>query len=540
MIAALYARVSTAKQEEQETIDSQVNEIRARIATDGHVLPEENVFQDDGWTGEMLVRPGLDLMRDAANEGKFEILYVYDRGRLSRVFAYQEIIIEEITNKGIEFVTMHDMQAKTPEEHVLQAMQGVFHEYERVKIVERFRRGKLHKARSGHLINGQAPYGLTYILKQGNESAKMLVNEEEAKVVNKVFRWLVIDRLPVRGIRRKMYELGYKPKKGKKDYWGGGAICRLLRNRVYMDGLVYYNKTEAIVAKKSLKPVKYKKIKRTSRRVREKSEWIPYQVPVILEEPWMFEEAQIILSMNKTFASKNRKYDYLLSGLVWCECGSKRAGDGCNANNHYYYRCAEKLYKFPLEGKCTAHGVNAMVLDGLTWRNLRNFLSDKDMLKRQAEKWLSKQAVQGDAWLVEKLNLEKQLNGIKEEEMKYAKAFGAGVLDFEQLQQLAKEQKSKKAGFEARLKELEEKHDDQVLVRPEDTDRLVNMAEMVLKDMLLENRKQIIRDLVDKITVYEGGDIELTGHLPQFDQKLGYFHGDRDCGVAECGEVHVV
>lgn len=216
MIAALYARVSTAKQEEQETIDSQVNEIRARIVADGHVLPEENVFQDDGWTGEMLVRPGFDLMRDAANEGKFEILYVYDRGRLSRVFAYQEIIIEEITNKGIEFVTMHDMQAKTPEEHVLQAMQGVFHEYERVKIVERFRRGKLHKARSGHLINGQAPYGLTYIVKQGNESAKIIVNDEEAKVVNKVFRWLVVDRLPVRGIRRKMFELGYKPKKGKK------------------------------------------------------------------------------------------------------------------------------------------------------------------------------------------------------------------------------------------------------------------------------------------------------------------------------------
>src|SRR3989337_4397805 len=148
MIAALYARVSTAKQEEQETIDSQVNEIRARIATDGHVLPEENVFQDDGWTGEMLVRPGLDLMRDAANEGKFEILYVYDRGRLSRVFAYQEVIIEEITNRGIKFVTLHDIDAVTAEERVLQAMQGVFHEYERVKIAERFRRGKLYKARN--------------------------------------------------------------------------------------------------------------------------------------------------------------------------------------------------------------------------------------------------------------------------------------------------------------------------------------------------------------------------------------------------------
>lgn len=51
---------------------------------------------------------------------------------------------------------------------------------------------------------------------------------------------------------------------------------------------------------------------------------------------------------------------------------------------------------------------------------------------------------------------------------------------------------------------------------------------MVLKEILLENKKKIIRDLVDKITVYEGGDIELAGHLPQFDQKLGCFHGNRD------------
>src|SRR3989344_4948733 len=154
MIAGLYARVSTSRQEDQETIESQVAEIKVRIEADGDMLPTENIFVDDGWTGEMLQRPGLDLMRDAALEGKFEALYVYDRGRLSRVFAYQEIIIEELLNKGVKFVTLHDVQAQTPEERVLQAMQGVFHEYERVKIAERMRRGKLYKARNGILING--------------------------------------------------------------------------------------------------------------------------------------------------------------------------------------------------------------------------------------------------------------------------------------------------------------------------------------------------------------------------------------------------
>ena len=102
LVAALYARVSTARQEEQETIDPQIDEIKNRIIADGNIISPENVFQDDGWTGEMLQRPGLDAMRDAAQEGGFQVLYVYDRGRLSRVFAYQEIIIEEIINNKLQ------------------------------------------------------------------------------------------------------------------------------------------------------------------------------------------------------------------------------------------------------------------------------------------------------------------------------------------------------------------------------------------------------------------------------------------------------
>jgi len=93
LTAALYARVSTNRQEELETIESQLAEIKERIKGDGNILQPENIFVDDGWTGEILQRPSLDAMRDAAQEGKFTVLYVYDRGRLSRVFAYQEIVL---------------------------------------------------------------------------------------------------------------------------------------------------------------------------------------------------------------------------------------------------------------------------------------------------------------------------------------------------------------------------------------------------------------------------------------------------------------
>jgi site-specific DNA recombinase len=202
LIAGLYARVSTNRQEHEETIESQIDEIKKRIEEDGNILSPEHIFKDDGWTGEMLQRPGLDAMRDAAMLGQFQVLYVYDRGRLSRMFAYQEIILEEILDKDIQFVTLHDVQAQNAEERVLQAMQGVFHEYERVKIVERMRRGKLFKARAGIIINGDALYGYRYIRKTEKENARYEINEEEARVVRMMFEWVGIEgiSLPIQCI----------------------------------------------------------------------------------------------------------------------------------------------------------------------------------------------------------------------------------------------------------------------------------------------------------------------------------------------------
>jgi site-specific DNA recombinase len=102
--AAIYARTSTVKQKEEKTSESQIAEVREAIAKDGNVLLEEHVYIDDGYTGELLERPDLDRMRDAAKEHEFDVLYAYDRGRLSRKFIYQGIILQELEDLGIEFI----------------------------------------------------------------------------------------------------------------------------------------------------------------------------------------------------------------------------------------------------------------------------------------------------------------------------------------------------------------------------------------------------------------------------------------------------
>ncbi|MFP3030657.1 MAG: recombinase family protein, partial [Wolbachia sp.] len=74
---ALYARVSSRKQEQNNTIESQVVELERRIAKDGHKLLGENKFKDNGFSGWNLKREGLDELRDKVGEGQVDKIYIH-------------------------------------------------------------------------------------------------------------------------------------------------------------------------------------------------------------------------------------------------------------------------------------------------------------------------------------------------------------------------------------------------------------------------------------------------------------------------------
>jgi site-specific DNA recombinase len=66
---AIYARVSSEQQAQEQTIASQVAALRQRIAADGWELPDEVCFLDDGVSGSTLMRPALERLRDVAYLG---------------------------------------------------------------------------------------------------------------------------------------------------------------------------------------------------------------------------------------------------------------------------------------------------------------------------------------------------------------------------------------------------------------------------------------------------------------------------------------
>jgi DNA invertase Pin-like site-specific DNA recombinase len=156
--AAAYARVSTERQERQRTIDSQLSALRAWAEAEGHELSDRRVFRDEGHSGARLDRPGLDALRDAARDGEVEIVGVLAPDRLARKYAYQVLLLEEFRRAGCAVAFLGRAISDDPGDQLLLQIQGAVAEYERALLGERFRRGKLQKARAGQFIGVHAPY----------------------------------------------------------------------------------------------------------------------------------------------------------------------------------------------------------------------------------------------------------------------------------------------------------------------------------------------------------------------------------------------
>jgi hypothetical protein len=99
-MAAIYARVSSEQQPEENTIASQTASLIEFAKGHDLEVPEEWVFEDEGYSGATLERPGLERVRDLAAEGQIQVVLAYSPDRLSRKYAYQILLIEEFARAG--------------------------------------------------------------------------------------------------------------------------------------------------------------------------------------------------------------------------------------------------------------------------------------------------------------------------------------------------------------------------------------------------------------------------------------------------------
>jgi site-specific DNA recombinase len=131
-VAAIYARVSSDRQRREQTIRSQTAALRELAAARELLVVEDLVFEDEGVSGTVLRRPGLERLRDLAVEGRFEVLLCHAPDRLARRYAYQVLLLEEFQRAGIEVIFAKEPERSgTPEDELLRQFQGMIAEYER-------------------------------------------------------------------------------------------------------------------------------------------------------------------------------------------------------------------------------------------------------------------------------------------------------------------------------------------------------------------------------------------------------------------------
>ena len=241
--AALYARVSSERQATAQTIASQLAALRERVTVDGYVLPEAMQFLDDGYSGTTLVRPALERLRDLVAAGAVDRLYIHSPDRLARKYAYQVLLVDEFHRAGVEVVFLNRELGRSPEDDLLLQVQGMMAEYERAKIIERHRRGKLHAARAGKVnVLGGAPYGYRYIDKHaGGGQARYEVLPEEARVVCQVFDWVGRDRVTIGEVCRRLTQAGERTRTGR-TVWERSVVGGILHNPAYQ-GTAAFGKT---------------------------------------------------------------------------------------------------------------------------------------------------------------------------------------------------------------------------------------------------------------------------------------------------------
>src|SRR5437762_2957481 len=240
---ALYARVSSEKQAEANTIASQVAELRRRIAQDGCTILDDDCFVDDGVSGTTLIRPALERLRDQVAHGAIDRLYVLAPDRLARKASYQAVLIDEWAQAGVEIVFLNHALGKSPEDDLLLQVQGVIAEYERAKIMERSRRGKLHAARQGSVnVLAQAPFGYRYVtIAEGGGQARYEVVLEEARVIQQIFTWVGEEHVSLSEVCRRLEKQGVRTRTGLAR-WRSRSIAVLLKIPACM-GEAHFGKT---------------------------------------------------------------------------------------------------------------------------------------------------------------------------------------------------------------------------------------------------------------------------------------------------------
>jgi site-specific DNA recombinase len=388
MNVAIYARVSTPRQQQAQTIDQQLERLRAHVVaqTDWH-LDEEHIYRDDGYSGAQLNRPGLDRLRDHAAFAAFELVLITAPDRLARSYVHQVVLIDELAKHGCSVMFLDRPMSTDPHDQLLLHIRGAVAEYERTLIGDRMRRGRQAKLRSGQLLPWTVPpYGYILDGERPRDPHTVRVDPVQAAIVAQIFAWFTDPQQPatLQWVARQLTTQGVPAPKGGRR-WSRSSIRSILRDPAYI-GTTYSGRTRTVRSARRKSPLRpmgpgY------SQQPAPSEGWIAIAVPAIIDQA-TFDAAQVRLEQNKQLAKRhNTTHNYLLRGLVWCGHCQRFCHGRTDHLGYSYYLCCGRLERLKPEATahCTARYIPVADLDALVWQDLCVVLREPTLITHELE-----------------------------------------------------------------------------------------------------------------------------------------------------------
>lgn len=338
--AVIYARVSTDMQEDNYSTSSQIAECNRYAQQQGLTII---ATIQDVMSGAKLERPGLTEVRAMLRTKAADALIVYCGDRLTRSTAHMLLLRDEMRAAQVTFhvVTKGQASADTPEGNLFDTIEASFAEYERLKMRERLKRGRLGKITGikgtpKSYGNGKAAYGYMWVGAGGERT--LVINPNEVDHVHFIFHLYVEKELSINKVANRLSELCV-PTPGDNDrptphrrrpegQWNASSVQHILRNPTYI-GMHYHNRYE-------------RKDNRTRERPRD--EWIGVPIPQLIDST-TWHKAQERLDRGRSNSTGKRMMFYLLAHRVRCACGASMSCSTSHAERqsaHRSYRCVAR------------------------------------------------------------------------------------------------------------------------------------------------------------------------------------------------------
>ena len=506
---AIYARVSSAGQRKEATIGSQIVAVQDFAKSQGIDVPGDWVFRDEGHSGATLVRPALERLRDLVAGEVVDVVLVHSPDRLARKFAYQALLIEEFARVGTRVQFVHGPRGDTPEDRLLVQFQGMFAEYEKAQLAERYRRGKTYRAKSGsvNVLSG-APFGYRYVPKSPTAGAAYEIVQAEAALVAQMFRRYADEGASIAGLTRWLTGCAVATRTGKAR-WDRSVVWAMLRNPAYQ-GTAVFGKTMIVHEQPGLNRRARLQGRTTARAVkavdRPREQWITIPVPAIVDTV-TFERVQQRLADNKRFAPRNNKLPpNLLQGLAACAgCGYGYYRTSTRTTNKkiYYYRClGSDDYRYPGGRVCANKPVRADYLDTVVWDHITALLADPALIQAEIDRRLTA-ARSCDPVVKQRTALELALAKTRASITRMIEAYQEQLVTLDELRTRMPDLRARETNLRHQIHALDTQLADQdtYLKLAENLQDFLARLRTSAQDASIEERRRVLRLLVKNVLI---------------------------------------